>query len=225
MKKKEFRADEFEKMFVNVNALKAGDLILSSTPLGEYSEFRAEMQEYGQYREEMLRYMCLVYDPQSPYVKHYDNIIDRKLDALIDVGVRPIKGGRLPMLIEEMVKCHNRTFNDMIIKYCRLCSGGERTYMALVAANEFYWGQMKRLFMVTPGNDDDALVDADKKAKLFKSMAEQEGIIESLEDKLLALDDNPQLRSDVWVLHEDKRNSHNRLSPEHFSKKAGNGKK
>lgn len=162
----------------------------------------AEIRNVG--KNNVLRYIILNYDKNSPFRKKYQNILKRKVEAAKEAGFIPNKEGFLGDDVEPILKCQNTTVNKMIVEYVRLHRS--YVYSSLVTKEEGFYTLMKEI-----------IGGGTKRLKEFNEMEKE------LEDAVLELlnqDDNPYLKDAVLRYMEEERL---KLRPEDIADKVKNG--
>lgn len=73
----------------------------------------------------VVAYIIFAYDMNSPYVRHNDNIVKRKREAMLASGFKLNKSSRFPILAENIILNKLEIANNMIIRFLRILKSSE----------------------------------------------------------------------------------------------------
>ena len=203
----EFTTKDCQDMFWNVLEV---DMISCDVPeqfpiMKHYSDFaifyykqRKDFARDIEYTSmtagQLLYYVCLTYDPKSPYVTKYIDINKRKTVILEQMEMVRKVDGRFNDHIENVRRCKNQLVNMAVLRFLRLLKDADWqsfiSYLELKAQVE--------------GNLINAAIDVkDKKESLNMSKSIRVEIA-ALEKSFLTGDQNPNLVRDFYDSIEDE---------------------
>ena len=131
----DFRLTDYKDMVFPLHQFSKGDEILSSFPIfSMYRVFFAQLPE-GLTMEKVLLYISYCFDKGSPFVKKYNDIVERRFWAAVQAGFKLNQRHRsFNQDVENMIRGKVRAVNNMIIQYVLL--QGDEDYSIFVAYNE-----------------------------------------------------------------------------------------
>jgi len=138
----EFKVEDFDKMMVRVMRLPLKFDIKDVEELKNYIEFYKDPAPL--LKHQVIRYIALVYDKNSPLVHHIQDINKRKIKAceLCDLPIHK-KGHKAHDHLLGVLSCQDPIVNDMIIRYVR-CFYSE-SYAQYIVLQDAYYNEMKKL--------------------------------------------------------------------------------
>jgi hypothetical protein len=177
------KAEDYTKMRFNVQEVPDGkDLFAAFPDLKRYNEFAVPFSEAIETlnRNQLLRYIFLCYDKQSPYVKHEPNLAKRKVLCALEAGFKPIsKKGEFAPMLQAVLGGKVVEVRRMINRFCRLQD--DLGWTLLVSGMENYYLGVERL------TDPD--ITEENKAKVsFEALNKQKSNLESLAEDVFASD-------------------------------------
>ena len=203
----EYTPNDFVEMKFNVNDIEFNIPILKAFPvLQNYSEFKIELEADLDINK-VLRWVFLCYDRKSPFLREV-SINQRKLKAAIFAGFKTNSDGRFDEDVEAMLKGRNHEVNAMVIRFAWLFNN--HLYLLLVAKTEFLYQFAIRM-----------TTDITMKPKDANEADEVVNTITEISDKLLMMDNNTNLKEDLFQYIEDERLE---LTPEAIARRKEQGK-
>jgi hypothetical protein len=193
----EFTPDDFKRMMFNVYEADMNKSFLTQFPeLNLYDEFSERLSNLD--RNKIIKYICCVYDKNSPYKVKYKDITTRKVQAIMDAGY-PLENGVFDKEVEDVLQGRNPKVADMVIAFVKLhCDLG---YSHVVLLESMYYKTMKDVML----GQSAKILELQKTKEAYE--AAMNDILEHDKDKGLA-------RSLYKSINSDKL----RLSPEDIAK-------
>ena len=160
----DFRELDYAPMFLRLDKHEFGEDITREFPiLASYKVFFKKMEPELP-RDNVIMYIGFCFDKGSPFIKKYNDIIERRFWAALQAGFQfwGEDSSRFHPLVEDMLRGMNDKVNHMIIQYLLL--QGDEDFVTFVAYNEALKSQLTKLINV----------DADKQTddKLVKTITE-----------------------------------------------------
>lgn len=211
-----YKPEDFEQMLFNVMAIKEGDSILEAFPrLQQYPEFRMEVE--GVDKDQLLRYICLLYDRKTPLTKN-DNVVSRKMEAAQLAGFKWDEQGQLPFDTSEVMYGKSFEANHMIIRFARLQHNTK--FSALITGTEAYYNKLVNILNARAGSSKGSAELEKIKGELWKQSREMEEDLSRLSLELLNEDNSPYLKAHLFSIIDREASQMLMLTPE---KVAANG--
>lgn len=186
-------------MLFNVDLLRREETVFERWPeLNKIPEFTEGVVGFD--TTEVLKYIFLVYDRNSPVViNNKENLIKRKYESAVISGFE-LKDGRFKKSIEEVIKCKNESVNRMIFAYVRLFGDDDVAYLT---------GLKDALYSILPDISAGEIKDISKVKELKKE-------IDLVTDKILVRDNTNSLYLDLYKYIEREKLG---LRPEDYALK------
>jgi len=146
-------------------------------------ELITTFKEYkGQNKDKVIKYICYLYDPNSPLKEFFPDMSRRKEQAAILSGF-DLEDNAIKDIVGEMMSLKNKGVVAMIDEFLRFVNS--RTWSMIVSNEEtFYEYQSKLLRSVTAERDKDLLQALQIKGKIMEDL---DNINERLEKYYLKL--------------------------------------
>jgi hypothetical protein len=136
----------------------------------------------GDFKDRIIKYICYLYDPNSPLKEFFPDMLRRKEQAAILSGF-DLEDNRTKDIIEGVMSLKNKGVLSMIDEYLRFVNS--RTWSMIVSNEEtFYEYQSKLLRSVEAERDKDLLQALQIKGKIMEDL---DNINERLEKYYLKL--------------------------------------
>ena len=194
----QFKDLEFKGMIYNPSRITESKSVFDVYPeLSKYHEFVAAPGK-GLNNDMIMRYIFLMYDKETPYLKKYQDTIKRKLEILNDLGFEKDKKGVFTEAVESVIKGNNVRVQRKIVAFIRMFNDYEWTYHITLAEN--YYNLTHNIL-------------SGKNAKMNELKNIKRELQESLE-KMTNRDDNVQLEYDILKYMEEERLS---IRPENYA--------
>ena len=131
----EFSDSDYIAMLCNINAHKhtEGDYLKIFTDLRLYEEFSALLVEPMD-RNQIIAWIALVYDQESPFRKKYSELDERKFRSAREVGFELNSQGKFDDYLLDIFNGQNQPINDMIVAYCKLHASTRYSYYVMLEA-------------------------------------------------------------------------------------------
>lgn len=140
----EFTPDDFKRMMFNVYEADIDKPFVQQFPeLALYDEFKENLPKLD--RNRIIKYICYVYDKNSPYRVKYKDLTQRKVRAMIDCGYGLTDGNVFPPEIEDVIQGRDYKVADMAIAFIKLHCDLEYAHVLLLEA--MYFKAMKNVFL------------------------------------------------------------------------------
>lgn len=140
----EFTPDDFKRMMFNVYEADMDKPLQSQFPeLNLYEEFSKRLPPPLE-KNKVIKWICYVYDKNSPYRVKYKDLTQRKVRAMIDAG-HDLEGNTFPPEVEDVILGKYPTVADMIVAYCKLHLDVEYSHLVLLEA--MYFKLMRDVFL------------------------------------------------------------------------------
>lgn len=146
-------------------------------------ELIKSFKEYkGNYKDRLIKYICYLYDPNSPLKEFFPDMSRRKEQAAILAGF-DLEDNSTKDIVSDMMSLKNKGVLLMIDEYLRFVNS--RTWSMIVSNEEtFYEYQSKLLRSVEAERDKDLLQALQIKGKIMEDL---DNINERLEKYYLKL--------------------------------------
>ena len=205
----DFRDSDFSGMFLRMDHHEFGEDIMREFPiLAGYKIFYHKLEKELP-RENIIQYIGLSFDKGSPFLKKYNDVIERRFWAAIQAGFQ-LDNNRFHPLVEDMLRGKNQDVNFMIIQYCLL--QGDEDYVTFVAYNEALKSQLTKLINIEA--DKDA---SDKSVKdITDNVKKLRGEISELRRAMFFTEEDRLLNGDLYDFMEAKGLG---ISPEAYAAK------
>ncbi len=134
---------EFNQMMFNVNKVAYNRSIFKAfPPLNKPLELRRPIGK-GLEKNQVMRYICLMYDKNTPFRKRFPDISKRKIEAAKYAGFKLQEGGIFSETVEDMLTGKNERANQMLVAYVRLHRNIKFSY--LVSMEESFYHLMEEV--------------------------------------------------------------------------------
>lgn len=174
-----------------------------------YPEFRTEVE--GIYKDQLLRYICLLYDRKTPLTKN-DNPVSRKMEAAQLAGFKWDEQGALSQDVAEMMYGKNSDVNNMIIRFARLQHNTK--FSALITGTEAYYNKLVNILNAR-GSSSKGTAEVEKiKGELWKQSREMEEDLSKISLELLNGDNSPYLKEHLFSIVDRESSQMLMLTPE-----------
>ncbi len=195
-----FADNEFDKMMFNVYRVPHNRSVLKAfATLSKLPELKKRLSG-GLDKNKVLRYICFMYDKNSPLRKRFPNIMKRKIESARLAGFKLDEEGIFTENVEDMLSGKNRSVNKMIIAVVR--SHRNVKYSYLVSIEESFYFMMEEVV----GGE-------------MKNMGRLKEVQNEIEETVLEMmneDDNPLIKEELFKYMEEERLN---LRPEDIARK------
>lgn len=182
----EFSDSDYKNMLCDINTHKytEGDYLKIFPDLKLYEEFSAPLVEPMD-RNQIIAWICLVYDRESPFRKKYSELDERKFRSAREVGFELTTQGKFDDYLIEIFNGQNQAINEMIVAYCKLHASTGYSYYVMLEALFF-----NNLKLAVSGTDDNKM-----KMSELKSIQSEMAIAQR---ELLGNDNNKSLEKTLY---------------------------
>lgn len=153
--------------------------------------------------EQIIRYIVLCYDKESPVVDAYKKRwAVKKRESAIGAGLRLNTNGKFSKEVDDLIFCHDEVIDRVILRYLYLLH--DRLWQTYTIYNEMYLHQSAEILLYNyqqPGHAKAAKENLDTLGK----------DIEELEFKIFSGEETKKLKD---MLYEESANILNELRPE-----------
>jgi hypothetical protein len=193
------------RMLVNVSKLKPSQDIKKAHPEIFANHIEFALVPDGLNSQYLFRYLCLVYDKNSPLREMFPEDINRMKSTAAQLsGFKKNDSGRFNTVMEEIFVCRNHDINKMIVKYSILSRS--TMYVQYVVLSEVYQKESLNLLSGAKTKIDD-----------FQKIGSE---LEIVRTEILNQDNNARLEASFVEFYiKDKLE----LRPEDIAKKIRNG--
>lgn len=94
-------------------------------------------------KDSAIKYMALLYDPESPVVKTITDYIQQRQTAAILAGFEPAEDGKFDDDVDELMRCMDENFNTMIIRFVRFFNSP--TYSLLTVTKQAFYNKLQHI--------------------------------------------------------------------------------
>lgn len=179
-----FKENDFAKMKYNISLLKEGE-----DPVHHFEDLK-RLESFKNYkkkdRPELVRYILLMYDKNSPFVRNFSSYEKRQVETAAFVGY---PADKKKLVNERLFELKDEDVINMIIDFCKLMA--DLKWTALISNLQTFYQYQKAIYeeVVDVKGDTDKLKAAEIKSKLLK---ECDQIIERVEqyEKDIFIGDN-----------------------------------
>lgn len=196
----EFTPDDFKRMMFNVYEADMSKSFLTQFPeLNVYEEFSKRLPTQLD-RNKIIKWICYVYDKNSPYRVKYKDLTQRKVRAMIDAGhnLEYDEASNKEIFneeIEDVILGKSISVADMTVAFCKLHCDVDYSHLVLLEA--MYYKLMRDVFL---GNQ----------AKI----TDLQKIKDDLANAIATVLQNDQAKSVVKSLYQSINKDKIKLSPE-----------
>lgn len=219
-----FKEQDYRHLRFNVMALpSSADIVKSIREFSLSPEFNVTINHTEEDKpsrivdkNKAIRYMVLVYDPQSPLKPRLlDDVKVRQAAATIS-GFKPSDKGKFPAEIDSIMRGMNSTFNAMLIRYLRFFNSP--TYSMMVTTQQAFYNKLLAVIDTEAETGKKKGLEAEKiRGELMKQADELLQNLNAYSTQLLRSDKNPFLQEDLYAIVDEEARSLN-LSPEYMSR-------
>lgn len=202
----EFSDSDYRGLLVNVHEKKGKDLLKEYPDLKLYQEFSQPLLPPLDINE-IITYIVLTYDRESPFRKKYPDLNQRKYHSAIEAGFELNDKNKFDAYIEEILQCQNPIITDMIVAYCRMHYNTK--YSFLVLCESLFYTNLKNA------------LSGETVASKMTELKQMQDAMETAQRELLAFDNNPEL---IKTLYKAVNNQRIDFSPEVIAHKIKEGK-
>jgi hypothetical protein len=204
---------DFDDMMFNVMKSSTSAVLTQFPALAEYEEFTANLGGMARYRSNIIRYIVLMYDRNSPFMQMED-IHEKKIKCALLAKFKAEKKNNgihkhFDPAVDKMIKGYNETVNRMVIRYCRM-QGSTRFTMIMASRDTFY----DLAYRVLKRKADDDGKEGSEKVKLISSMNKSIDEIDEMAVNLFQGDYSSKLIEDLYVVIEEGDIKSIRITPE-----------
>lgn len=168
--------------------------------------------------DQIIRYIILLYDPGSPYLKIIPDLIQRKMAVAVssEVGWEPNKEGYFSKLVDSIMKCKVSVVNKMIVRFVH--SFNNPDYSLLVTGYESLYRKQTQILDMSDVDYDDT---SEKIKGVLYDQAKK--LVIDLKELAAAMlnDVNPYLREDLFRFIDQQSLNQLRLTPEQMASRWG----
>lgn len=140
----EFTPDDFKRMMFNVYEADMDKPFIHQFPeLALYDEFKENLPQLD--RNTIIKYICFVYDKNSPYRVKYKDLTQRKVRAMLDAGYALNDRQEFDKPVEDVIQGRDYKAADMAIAFIKLHCDLEYSHVILLES--MYFSAMKNVFL------------------------------------------------------------------------------
>ena len=195
-----FADSEFDRMMFNVHRVpRQRSIVKAFSRMGKVPEFRKAMSG-GIDKNKAIRYVCLMYDKNTPFRTRYPDIMKRKMEVALHAGFKLEADGIFPEKVEEMMSGKNSSVNRIMVAFVRMHRNVKYSY--LISIEESFYFLMEEV--------------ARGEMKNLNRLKEIQGEIEETTMEMLNDDNNTNVKEDLFKYIEDQRL---KLRPEDIARK------
>lgn len=131
----EFTESDYIGMQCNVNLHPPteGDYLKIFPDLRLYEEFSVDLVPPLD-TNEVIAFIALVYDQESPYRKKYADLDERKYRAAIEAGFELNEKNKFDEYILDIFNGNDNLINEMTVAYCKLHASTKYSYYVMLEA-------------------------------------------------------------------------------------------
>lgn len=206
----DFKDIDYKDMIFPLQRHVEGEDVFTEFPVfSQYKVFFAKLDPHLRL-ENVMRYISFCFDKGSPFVKRYNDVIERRFWAAVVAGFPLIQGNEnFYPEVEDMIRGKNKTVNNMIIQYILLM--GDEDYTTFVAYNEALKSQLGKMLNL----DVDGDTTKDVKT-IAANVKELRGQISELRKEMFMGAEDKLLTASLYDFMESKSLG---LSPEAYAMK------
>ena len=183
-----FSEKEFTRMMFNVLEVPPQKHIVNHfAKLKKVREFSRPLARLN--KNKVIRYIMFLYDKNSPFREKFQDVLKRKVEAARGAGWETGEGGVFTNDVEEVLRGHNITINEMAVAFIRLHRNFKYSY--LVGLEESFYRMLLEIMTGEMSNVQ----------KMKSTQAELEDIILELTNE----DNNPGMRDTLLRYVEQAR--------------------
>ena len=191
-----FRVDDFRHMRFNVMAVPTNkDAVTYFQELGQYAEFKRKARRDGVSTNYIVRFLALMYDPQTP-LKRIPDYFERKSVAAEAAGFKAGQDGVFPEPVQRVISLQDGDASLMQMRFLTLFRSMEFTMM-----QRLYVTIHEKLFYEEPKAAMAAMVEYQKLEKIV------------LNDDL-----GKESRQALYAILLSKEDAIRQLRPEHYAR-------
>lgn len=86
----------------------------------EFKDFGSENEEKQKYLNKLIRYICFLYDPESPFQHDYQNLLERKEAAATAAGFNRDTNEEWPEHVEGFFNFQDKEVVSMILRFLKI---------------------------------------------------------------------------------------------------------
>lgn len=212
-KKGEFTSRDYDHLRYNVMGVGEADLVTHFNDFNSNEEFKVEL---GVNKNHAIKYMVLVYDPESPIPKKITDPILQRQTAGILAGFTLDDRGRFTKAVEDVMKCMNPAFNTMLLRYLRLFNND--AFTLIVTTRQALYNKQE-MILSGDGGEKKSPVEIEKiKGELINQSDVLYKLLKEYTKELLQGDKNPFLKEHLFALI-DEESTRIPLRPEQQAKR------
>lgn len=206
----DFKDIDYKDMVFPLHRHVEGEDIMTEFPVfSQYKVFFVKLESRLRF-ENVMRYISFCFDKGSPFVKRYNDVIERRFWSAVRAGFPFIQGDQtFYPEVEHMIRGKNKDVNNMILQYVLLM--GEEDYTTFVAYNEALKSQLSLLLNL----EADSEVKRDVK-KIAENVKELRSQISELRMEMFMGAEDKLLTASLYDFMESKSLG---LSPEAYAMK------
>ena len=211
-----FGPEEFDLMLFNPTKTKQGTDLLKIPALAKIGSWQSIRLTPNIDKDNLIRYICLYYDPYSPsgQIKDY---IKRKLWCAVMAGFEFDDDGMFNVDVDDMLRNKNREANIMIIDF--IIEFNDIDYSAIRVGTEAYNNKLFQINNLDVSSKTKNDVEIEKiRGELWKQALAMQQDIHIMTERFLK-DDSKLLKKDLFCVI-NKSAASLRLNPESRAKKS-----
>lgn len=199
-------AADFDKMKWQINSLSEKESALEKFPElnNRFLEF-AKVKTISLSNDQIVRYIVYCYHRKSPFVEHYENVLERKTMILDFMKIKPGADGKYQVDIQDIVRSKDENVGRMILQFCKF--ENSMAWMALVQTQEAYLNLFDQM-------EASSSKEAKEVSDVIIKMEQIEKRIDNLSSKLFQQD---KYQSDFVASAQLEESRKRKLVPEHYA--------
>lgn len=195
----EFEESDYNGLMINVHLHKGKDLFKVYPDLNLYKEFSEPLLPPLD-RNQIITFIVLCYDKESPFRKKYPDLDQRKYHAALEAEFDINEDNKFESYMEEIIQAQNPVTREMTVAYCRLHYNTKYSY--LVLCESLFYTNLRTALM-------------GEGAQKMDELKKIQDAMEAAQRELLAFDNNKEL---VKSLYKSVNNQRIDYSPETIAK-------
>lgn len=208
-----FKRKDFERLYIPIHKIDKQDDPRRHFPvLQKYNEFKGRFGDHIP-PEMIIPYVIFVFDKNSPFVKTYTDIIQRRVYAALYSGYEYISSGSFGEKVEDFIRGRDAKVNRMIVRYCTLQS--DEDWTALVSYQQAFVAETEKLININKRVAGEKKASQTALKTTIDNVEKLRGHIETLKKKILTTDEDRLLTE---TLYEFGQANELGITPEHYAK-------
>ena len=220
---------DYEKMLFNVMEVGVDEDLF--TEIEEFKKFRPYITKANmdvnteteidpeQYLDPSttMRFIALFYDPNSPFVKDFEDYVERKKYCALYAGFEVDEDGNFTHRVDQMLRCFIGSINSLIVRFCMQFHNP--VYTQLVIKYEQYVFTAEAILQRDIKSEKKNVLEIEStRSKLGESLNKILEEIKELSTEILN-DDNTYLRKDLFCTIDEKLRNKLYITPESIAYK------